>query len=109
MEQIFKAGGNKEDIIKASKKGQPLMMFISVAGTPTRKDTERISSLWQSSLQNNNIQVQRYLENKQASGLRYIFYCGVAISLAYESSNVLKFRKIYRIKPSFADKNHTKF
>lgn len=59
MDEVFKAGGNKEDIIKATKKGQPLMIFVSVAGNPTRKETERISALWQTSLNNNNIQVQR--------------------------------------------------
>lgn len=59
MDEVFKAGGNKEDIIRATKKGQPLMIFVSVAGNPTRKETESISSLWQTSLNNNNIQVQR--------------------------------------------------
>ena len=30
MEEIFKAGGNKEDILKASKKGQPLMLMFRI-------------------------------------------------------------------------------
>uniref|UniRef100_A0A069DMS1 Lipoprotein receptor-related protein chaperone MESD protein n=1 Tax=Clytia hemisphaerica TaxID=252671 RepID=A0A069DMS1_9CNID len=61
MQKVFKAGGNKEDIIKASKKGQPMMMFVTVSGNPTREETETTSMLWQTSLQNNNIQVQRYV------------------------------------------------
>ena len=63
MEEVFKAGGNQEDLIKASKRGQPLMIFVSVPGNPTRKETEEISTLWQTSLQNNNIQVQRLSQN----------------------------------------------
>ena len=59
MEEIFKAGGDKEEIMKASKKGQPMMIFANVAGNPTRKQTETITKVWQTSLQNNQIQVQR--------------------------------------------------
>jgi len=61
MQKILKAGGNKEDIVMASKKGQPLMIFANVAGNPTKKQTDKISALWQQSLQNANIQVQRYI------------------------------------------------
>jgi len=71
MDAIFKSGGNQEDIIKASKKGQPLMVFVSVAGDPTMKETQEISGIWQTSLQNNNIQVQRY----NAWYYRNIFSC----------------------------------
>ena len=59
MQKVFAAGGNKEDIMKISKKGQPLMMFVNVAGNPTKSQTETVSSFWQTSLRNNNIQVQR--------------------------------------------------
>ncbi|XP_002155517.1 LDLR chaperone boca isoform X1 [Hydra vulgaris] len=61
MEEIFKAGGSQEEILKASKKGQPLMIFANVAGNPSRKETETVSALWQTSLRNNQIQVQRYV------------------------------------------------
>ena len=61
MENVFKAGGSQEDILKATKKGQPLMIFVSVAGNPTKKKTDEVSMLWQTSLQNNNIQVQRFV------------------------------------------------
>ena len=37
------------------------MIFANVAGNPTKKETEKVSALWQQSLQNANIQVQRYV------------------------------------------------
>jgi len=61
MAKIMAAGGDKEKIMAASKKGQPLMLFANVAGNPTKKETEKISALWQQSLQNAQIQVQRYI------------------------------------------------
>jgi len=61
MDEILKSGGDKEQILKASKKGQPMMIFANVAGNPTKKQTESITSLWQTSLQNNQIQVKRYV------------------------------------------------
>jgi len=61
MEKIMKAGGSKEDILKESKKGQPLMIFANVAGNPTKAQTDKVSGLWQQSLQNAQIQVQRYI------------------------------------------------
>ena len=64
MEDIFKSGGSQEEILKASKKGQPLMIFVNVAGNPTRRDTETVSALWQTSLRNNQIQVQRLVPVK---------------------------------------------
>ena len=54
----------KEDpmsLLKMSKKGKPLMMFANVAGNPSRRDTERITGLWQTSLHNAQLQVQRYV------------------------------------------------
>jgi len=61
MQKILSAGGNKEDIVMASKKGQPLMIFANVAGNPTKAQTDKISAYWQQSLQNGQIQVQRYI------------------------------------------------
>ena len=59
MEKILKAGGDKEEIMKASKKGQAMMIFANVAGNPTRTQSEAITKVWQTSLMNNQIQVQR--------------------------------------------------
>ena len=46
-------------MLKLAKKGKPLMMFATVAGKPTQKETETISALWQQSLHNANFQLTR--------------------------------------------------
>ena len=43
-----------------SKKGRPLMVFATVSGDPTEKETEEITGLWQGSLFNANFDIQRY-------------------------------------------------
>lgn len=48
-------------MLKLAKKGKQLMMFATVAGKPSKKETETISSLWQTSLHNAQIQLQRYV------------------------------------------------
>ncbi|XP_042561301.1 LRP chaperone MESD [Clupea harengus] len=50
-----------EELLKMSKKGKTLMVFASVSGDPTEKETEEISSLWQSSLFNANYDIQRFV------------------------------------------------
>ncbi|XP_050395777.2 LDLR chaperone boca [Patella vulgata] len=52
---------NPESMLKMSKKGKTLMMFATVSGDPTEKETEQITQLWQSSLFNANIETQRYI------------------------------------------------
>ncbi|KAH7964442.1 hypothetical protein HPB51_027321 [Rhipicephalus microplus] len=52
---------NPENILKASKKGRMLMTFITLLGKPTREETEEITSIWQTSLMNNHISVDRYI------------------------------------------------
>nr|AGM32788.1 mesoderm development candidate 2 [Coptotermes formosanus] len=52
---------NPENLLKLTKKGRTLMMFVSVDGNPPREETEEITKLWQSSLWNNHIQAERYL------------------------------------------------
>ncbi|XP_015908072.1 LDLR chaperone boca [Parasteatoda tepidariorum] len=51
---------NPEAILKASKKGKSLMVFVTVSGNPTEKETEDITTLWQTSLMNNHINIDRY-------------------------------------------------
>lgn len=48
-----------EELLKLSKKGRTLMVFATVSGDPTEKETEEITSLWQGSLFNGNYDVQR--------------------------------------------------
>lgn len=50
---------NPENLLKLTKKGRTLMMFVSVDGNPPREETEEITKLWQSSLWNNHIQAER--------------------------------------------------
>ncbi|KAG9266538.1 LDLR chaperone MESD [Astyanax mexicanus] len=53
--------GKPEELLKMSKKGKTLMIFASVSGNPTEKETEEITSLWQGSLFNANFDVQRFV------------------------------------------------
>jgi hypothetical protein len=48
-----------EELLKMSKKGKTLMVFATVEGEPTEKETEEVTSLWQSSLFNANFDIQR--------------------------------------------------
>jgi len=52
---------NPENVIKLSKKGKTLMTFVSVVGNPTRDETETITALWQTSLQNSHILADRFI------------------------------------------------
>ncbi|CAH0691814.1 unnamed protein product [Spodoptera exigua] len=49
------------NVLQATKKGQTLMMFVSVANKPSRARTEELTKIWQTSLWSNHIQVERYL------------------------------------------------
>lgn len=51
--------GDPIALMKAAKKGKVLMLFVTVAGKPSRKDTEQITSRWQTSLFNAQFQVER--------------------------------------------------
>lgn len=44
-----------------SKKGRTLMVFATVSGDPTEKETEEITGLWQGSLFNANFDIQRFV------------------------------------------------
>ncbi|GAB6032054.1 mesoderm development candidate 2 [Chamberlinius hualienensis] len=50
-----------ETVLKMTKKGKTLMVFVTVIGKPTKAELESVTSLWQTSLNNNHIQVERYL------------------------------------------------
>lgn len=50
---------NPEAIVQASKKGRSLMTFVQVGGNPSRDETEELTKLWQTSLWNNHIQIER--------------------------------------------------
>ncbi|XP_064645298.1 LDLR chaperone boca-like [Lineus longissimus] len=75
---------NPENIMKATKKGKTLMMFANMVGNPSKRETERISGLWQSSLHNGGIEVQRYVI--EPSKVLFVFNDG---SLAWEAKDFL--------------------
>jgi len=50
-----------EDIMKMTKKGKTLMMFVNLDGNPTKQECETLTGIWQSSLRNNHIQAERYV------------------------------------------------
>ncbi|KAM5171360.1 LRP chaperone MESD [Mantella aurantiaca] len=52
---------NPESILQMTKKGKTIMIFATVSGNPTEKETEEITSLWQGSLFNANYDIQRFL------------------------------------------------
>ncbi|XP_072258835.1 LRP chaperone MESD [Pyxicephalus adspersus] len=53
--------GNPESILQMTKKGKTIMIFATVSGNPTEKETEEITSLWQGSLFNANYDIQRFI------------------------------------------------
>lgn len=52
---------NPESVLQATKKGQTLMMFVTVANKPSRARAEELTKIWQTSLWSNHIQAERYL------------------------------------------------
>ncbi|KRY11987.1 LDLR chaperone MESD [Trichinella patagoniensis] len=49
-----------EEMAKAMKKRKTLMIFVTVSGEPSPKELDDITLLWQTSLFNNHIEVQRF-------------------------------------------------
>ncbi|XP_054168462.1 LDLR chaperone boca-like [Oppia nitens] len=52
---------NPESLLKISKKGKTLMTFVTVRGDSSREETERVTALWQTSLQNSHIIAERFI------------------------------------------------
>jgi hypothetical protein len=50
-------------MMKATKKGKTVMMFVRVNQFVDREETEEITALWQTGLYNNHVQVSSYLVN----------------------------------------------
>ena len=51
-----------QELIKKSKKGKTVMIFVGVAGDPPDESrTHRVSARWVQSLQNAHISVERYV------------------------------------------------
>eukprot|EP00092_Neocalanus_flemingeri_P082196 GFUD01102855.1.p1 GENE.GFUD01102855.1~~GFUD01102855.1.p1 ORF type:complete len:210 (+),score=102.70 GFUD01102855.1:46-675(+) len=52
---------NPEEVMKLTKKGKTVMMFVRITNFKTREETEEITSLWQTGLYNNHVQAERFL------------------------------------------------
>ena len=61
MEGLREGLIDPQDVVRLSKKGKPVMMFVGVKGDPTEQETQSLSNRWMQSLQNAHLQVQRYL------------------------------------------------
>ncbi|XP_072237226.1 LRP chaperone MESD [Leuresthes tenuis] len=75
---------NPEELLRMSKKGRTLMVFATVSGDPTEKETEEITGLWQGSLFNANFDIQRFVVGSN----RVIFMLRDG-SMAWEVKNFL--------------------
>ena len=49
-----------DNVMRATKKGKTVMMFVKVSGNPTKEEAEGISSIWQTGLWNTHISADRF-------------------------------------------------
>jgi len=49
-----------EELMKMSKRGKTVMMFVRMNGVAGKEEADQLSSVWQVGLQNNHIQAERY-------------------------------------------------
>jgi len=54
------AVNDPEALLKQSKKGRSLMMFVKVKSSYSKDEAEAATKLWQTALHNNHIQAERY-------------------------------------------------
>jgi len=76
--------GDTEDFLKASKKGQSVMMFVKVSDAASKTEAEEITSIWQTGLWNTHIHCDRYMIEDDRALL--MFKDG---SLAWEAKDYL--------------------
>ena len=60
---------NPESMMKMTKKGTTVMMFVRVNQYVDREETEQITSIWQTGLYNNHVQVNQlvFYSNSRSS------------------------------------------
>ena len=60
---------NPESMMKMTKKGKTVMMFVRVNQYVDREETEQITSIWQTGLYNNHVQVNQlvFYSNSRSS------------------------------------------
>jgi hypothetical protein len=49
-----------EELMKASKRGKTVMMFVRINGVADKEEADQLSSVWQVGLQNNHIVAERF-------------------------------------------------
>lgn len=52
---------NPDNVLKMTKKGRSLMMFVDVNPEISQEEANNVLSIWQTSLQNNHIVAERYV------------------------------------------------
>ena len=67
-----------DNVMRATKKGKTVMMFVKVSGNPTPKETEDISSIWQTGLWNTHISADRFsLEDDRVIFVFKVHNCSI--------------------------------
>jgi hypothetical protein len=67
---------NPENVVKVSKKGQTVMLFVKVNNFVSKEETEEVTALWQTGLFNAHIEADRFpLEDDR---IMYVFKDGEA-------------------------------
>jgi hypothetical protein len=80
-DELFK---DPEKLMIASKKGKTLMVFVNIAGKPTREQTEELTARWQIGLGNNHMRCERYVIDDDR--VIFVFHDG---SLAFVAKDFL--------------------
>ncbi|VDK67008.1 unnamed protein product [Gongylonema pulchrum] len=74
LDNIMKQAKSPEELMMMSKKGQSVMMFVGIGDVDGKRAekhyTERWINIWQSSLYNNHINVQVWLNRTNHTFLR---------------------------------------
>merc|ERR1712183_335356 len=52
---------NPEEVMKLTKSGKTVMMFVRINNFKSREETEEVTSLWQTGLYNNHVQAERFV------------------------------------------------
>ena len=69
-----------DNVMRATKKGKTVMMFVKVSGNPTPKETEDISSIWQTGLWNTHISADRFsLEDDRVIFVFKVHNCSIQL------------------------------
>ena len=57
---VYLLVGVCSDALTRAKKGKTVMAFVKVSGSPSKAETEEITSIWQTGLWNSHIHMDRF-------------------------------------------------